>query len=65
MLVNWRTTSAAIAAAGVILVELSKLFDGDDKTSVNFELLWLNVAIVWGFLGARDAKVTSEQAGAK
>lgn len=63
--VNWRTTSAGLAALGLLIGELSKIIDGDDKTSVNWELVAMNAAIVWGMFSARDSKVTSEQAGAK
>lgn len=65
LFVNWRTTSAGLAALGVLVGELAKIIDGDDKTQVNWELVALNAAVVWGMLSARDSKVTSEQAGAK
>lgn len=64
-IVNWRTTGAALASVAVVLAELAKLIDGDDKTQINIELLWLNLCVIFGLAAARDSKVTSEQAGAK
>lgn len=63
--VNWRTTAAALAAAAVVLAELAKMVDGDEKTVANWEVITAQVAIVWGFINARDAKVTSEKSSAK
>ena len=63
--VNWRTTSAGLVALSILIGELSKAIDGNDNTSVSWELVTMNAAIVWGMFSARDSNVTSERAGAK
>jgi hypothetical protein len=65
MAANWRTTSAAVAALGVILAEAAKLIDGDVETVADVNLIMANLVVFFGFLNARDAQVTSEQSGAK
>lgn len=63
--VNWRTTAGAIAAIGVVLVELSKLIDGDVQTVASWEMISANAAIAFSLINARDKQVTSEKSGAK
>lgn len=57
LLVNWKTTAAAI---GLIMMEVGKLLSGDTE-SFN----WEAVLVAIGLLFSRDGDKTSEQVGAQ
>ena len=63
---SWRTSLAGIANfVGVLAVQLSAQFDADPNTAPNWALVLSAGVVLFGFLSARDANVTSEQQGLK
>jgi len=69
ILTNWKTTYAALAAAGLSLGSaLTAQFDSDPATVANWPLVWATGATLAnsiGLLFARDGDKTSKQSGAE
>ena len=61
-----RTTIAGVLAAVLVIgQQVLHGLDGDPETIVSFNLIAAQVAILYGFIMARDNNKTSEQVGAK
>ena len=62
---SWRTTSVALTSLIAAMFEAaSTLLDTNPETNPDWALIGGLAVVGWGFLSARDDKVTSEQAGA-
>jgi len=62
---SWRTTVAAvILALAAVFNAAGAMLDDDPSTNPNWTVVMAEIGAIWGFLNARDNKVTSEQAGA-
>ena len=69
VLANWKTTAAAISAAGLALGSaLVAQFDSDPETIANWPIVWATGATLVnsiGLLFARDGDKTSRESGAE